>query len=249
MKIALKGKKIGMTRVFQEDGKAVVVSVVEMEPSVVTQVKSSATDGYSALRLGHGTVKEKKLNKAQKTFFEKSKIELKKNLYELRLEKDIDGVAVGDYVGIDNFEVGDFVDVTAVSIGKGFQGVVKRHHFGGGLETHGDTTGRCTGSIGQSAYPSRVLKNMRGPGQMGNEQVTVQNLEVIKVDVENNLLVVKGGIPGPKNSLVRVNGSLKRGTDRDIKVTKSKKQALKTDETATSVNEENAASEEPKTEE
>jgi len=225
MKIGLIGKKIGMTRIFQEDGQAIAVTVIEVDPSIVTGVKTAKTDGYSALQLGHGDIKEKKVNKAQKSFFSKVGVGLKKTMYEVRADQDIEGVEAGDLIGVDNCEVGDYVDIMGVSIGKGFQGVMKRYNFAGGRASHGDSTGRRTGSIGQSAYPGRVFKNMKMPGQMGNERVTVQNLPIVKIDSENNLLVVHGAIPGSKNNLVRVNLSVKKSADKELKVTKAQEEA------------------------
>lgn len=222
MKIGLIGKKVGMTRIFQENGQAIAVTVIEIDPSVVTGVKTAKSDGYSALQLGYGdVVKAAKVNKAQKGFYKKSGVSLKKKLYEVRSVSDIEGVEAGDLLGIDNFEVGDYVDIVGTSIGKGFQGVMKRHNFAGGRASHGDSTGRRTGSIGQSAYPARVFKNMKNPGQMGNERVTVQNLPVVKIDAENNLLVVHGAVPGAKNNLVRVSISIKKNAEKELKVTKA----------------------------
>jgi large subunit ribosomal protein L3 len=224
MKVSLLGKKLGMTRVFTDDGSAVAVTVIELEPSVVTALKSKDTDGYDAIQLGFGSVKEKKVKKAQKGFFAKAKVELRKKLYEVRLDTAVDSLAVGDSLGVDNFEAGDFVDIEGTSIGKGFQGVMKRHHFSGGRASHGDKTGRRGGSIGQSAYPSRTFKNMKNPGRMGNEQVTTQNLKILKVDSENNVIVVQGSVPGAKNNIVRVSLALKKAKESDLKVIKAERE-------------------------
>lgn len=223
MKVSLLGKKIGMTRIFTDDGSAIAVTVIEIEPSVVTALKNKDSDGYNAIQLGFGAVKEKKVKKAQKGFFAKSKLDLKKTLYEVRVDQAVDALQVGDSLGIDNFETGDYVDIAGTSIGKGFQGVMKRYHFSGGRASHGDKTGRRPGSIGQSAYPSRTFKNMKGPGQMGNEKVTTQNLQIIKVDAENNLIIVKGSVPGSKNNIVRVSLALKKAKENELKVIKTEK--------------------------
>lgn len=224
MKIGLLGKKVGMTRVFRDNGKAEAVTVLEVTPSVVTAVKSVERDGYAALQLGYGTRKEKHVNKCEKGFFDKIGTELKKVLYEVRTDVELKDVAVGTVIGIENFEAGDYVDVAGTSIGKGFQGVMKRHNFHGGRGSHGDKTGRRTGSIGQSAYPSRVFKGMRGPGRMGGKNVTTQNIEVVDVDLENNLLILKGAVPGAKNSVVKISISLKKGNDKDLVVVKNDSQ-------------------------
>jgi large subunit ribosomal protein L3 len=223
MKVSLLGKKLGMTRLFTDDGRAIAVTVIEMEPSVVSQVKTTEKDGYDAIQLGYGKIKEKKVKKAQRGLFNKAKIPFKNTLYEIPLSQTA-AVEQGDLIGIENFEAGDVIDVTGTSIGKGFQGVMKRHHFSGGRGSHGDKTGRRSGSIGQSAYPSRTFKNMRGPGQMGNKMVTTQNLEVVKVDTENNLLIVEGSVPGAKNSLVRISLSLKKGKDKELVVVKGQEE-------------------------
>ena len=230
MKIGLLGKKVGMTRIFRDNGAAVPVTVLEMEPSVVTKIKTKAKDGYSAIQLGYGVRKPKHITKSQKGFFEKIGVSCKNMVYEVRTKDDIDTLKRGDHLGVDNFVTGDIVDVSGISIGKGFQGVMKRHNFSGGRGSHGDGTGRRGGSIGQSSFPSRVFKGMKMPGRMGGENVTVQNLEVIKVDVDNNILVIQGAVPGPKNNVVRVNISLKKGTDKELKV-KEKPEGGKTDET------------------
>ncbi len=219
MRISLLGKKIGMTRVFKENGEAVAVTAIEVSPSVVTQLKSSEKDGYTAIQLGYGAKKEKHLNKAQKVFYDKVAVAPVSKLYEVRCDGDVD-LSVGDSLGIDNFTTGDYVDITAVSKGKGFQGVMKRHNFSGGRASHGDSTGRRGGSIGQSATPARVFKGMKGPGRMGGKSLTVQNVEVILVDEENNLILVEGGVPGAKNNVVRISLSLKKAEPRELKVTK-----------------------------
>ncbi len=218
MKISLLGKKIGMTRIFKDDGVAVAVTVVKVEPSVVTAVKTVEKDGYSAIQLGYGDVKEKNVNKPRKGFFEKIGVKPKRRLYEVRVDGPVEGVKPGDILGVENFEKGDYVDVSGLSKGRGFQGVVKRHGFSGGRGSHGDKTGRRPGSIGQSAYPSRVFKGMLGPGRMGGKRVAVQNLEIVDVDFEDMLLLVEGAVPGPNGGVVEIAVSLKKGKDKELKV-------------------------------
>jgi large subunit ribosomal protein L3 len=200
------GKKIGMTQVYAEDGRAIPATVIQAGPCVVVQrkVKESAgkrKDGYSAVQLGfvEGT-KVKHVNKATKGHFDKAGLPPCRVLREFRVADDAE-VKVGDRVMVDLFSVGDDVEVVGVSKGKGFQGVVKRHHFRGGAATHGSMFHRAPGSIGSSAFPSRVLKGMRAAGHMGMDRVTGRNL-VVRVDASNNLLVVRGAVPGAGGSYV-----------------------------------------------
>ena len=197
------GKKIGMTRVFDADGIETPCTVLEAEPNVVTQIKTDDVDGYSAVQLGYGDKKEKRSNKAEVGHFKKAKTSAKSKVVEF---DGFDDVKLGDEVGVSLFEEGEFVDVVGTSKGKGFQGVVKRHNFGGvGQATHGQHNRlRAPGSIGNASTPSRVFKGMKMAGRTGGERVKVQNLKVLKVDAENNLLVVSGAIPGAKNSIVIV---------------------------------------------
>jgi large subunit ribosomal protein L3 len=190
------GRKVGMTQVYAKDGKAIPVTVLEAGPCVVVQRKSKAKDGYSAVQLGlvEGR-KAKRVTRPMKGHFDKAGLPPCRVLRELRVE-DGDEVKVGDKVSVELFAPGDSVSVTGVSKGKGFQGVVKRHHFRGGAATHGSMFHRAPGSIGASAYPSRVLKGMRAGGHMGQDRVTVRNLEVVRIDAGNNLLVVRGAVPG-----------------------------------------------------
>jgi len=211
-----------MTRIFKEDGSAVAVTALEIKPSIVTAIKSKEKHGYDAVQFGYGDAKEKQLNKPIKGYYSKLGIENKKNLYEVRYGVD-NNFEVGETLGVDNFEVGDYVDISGVSKGKGFQGVMKRHNFSGGRASHGDSTGRRPGSIGQSAYPARVFKGMKGPGQMGNKQKTVQNLEIVKVDYESNLILVDGSVPGAKDNVVKVSISLKKGNEKEPVVKKVEK--------------------------
>ena len=207
MPIGLIGKKIGMTSLFGADGRSVACTVIQAGPCVVTQVKTVANDGYRAVQMGFGERKEKNTPKPLQGHFKKSGTTPKRTLVEFRnmgleLEKTYE---VGQEINIaDLFVEGQFVDVGGTSKGKGFQGVVKRHGFGGvGQATHGQHNRlRAPGSIGAASYPARVFKGMRMAGQMGNERVKVQNLRVLKVVAEKNLLVVKGCVPGHKNSYV-----------------------------------------------
>ena len=198
------GKKIGMTSIYDANGKNIPCTVIEAGPCVVTQVKTPETDGYNALQLGFEDQKESRVNKPSMGHFRKAGSTPKKKLVEFR---DFEGEHnLGDAITVDIFAEGEFVDVAGTSKGKGFQGVVKRHNFRGvGDATHGQHNRmRAPGSIGAASYPARVFKGMRMAGQMGNKRVKVTNLQVMKVFPEKNLLVVKGAIPGPKNSYVIV---------------------------------------------
>ncbi|MCF0180727.1 MAG: 50S ribosomal protein L3 [Muribaculaceae bacterium] len=200
----LLGKKIGMTSVFSADGKNVPCTVIEVGPCVVTQVKTVEADGYEALQLGFIEKKEKHTTKPEAGHFKKAGVAPQRHLAEFKgFEGDH---KAGDTLTVEIFNNVEFVDVIGTSKGKGFQGVVKRHHFGGvGQATHGqDDRLRAPGSIGACSYPAKVFKGMRMAGQMGNERCTVQNLQVIKILPENNLLVVKGSVPGSKGSIVYI---------------------------------------------
>ncbi|GAB2705271.1 50S ribosomal protein L3 [Mucilaginibacter koreensis] len=198
------GKKVGMTSIFDEAGKNIPCTVIEAGPCVVTHVKSVDTDGYAAIQLAYDEKKEKHTTSPLKGHFQKAGVTPKRKMVEFTTFED--EKALGDTVGVDIFAVGDFVDVAGTSKGKGFQGVVKRHGFGGvGMQTHGQHNRlRAPGSLGASSWPSRVFKGMRMAGQTGNVRVKVQNLEVVKVFAEQNLLVVKGSVPGAKGSYVIV---------------------------------------------
>ncbi|EHQ42050.1 50S ribosomal protein L3 [Myroides odoratus] len=196
------GKKIGMTSIFDENGKNIPCTVIEVGPCVVTQVRTNEVDGYEALQLGFDDKTEKHATKAELGHFKKAGTSAKRKVVEI---KEFEGEhKLGDVITVDLFTEGEFVDVQGVSKGKGFQGVVKRHGFGGvGQVTHGQKNRlRAPGSVGASSYPSRVFKGMRMAGRTGGENVTVQNLRVLKVVADKNLLVVKGAIPGHKNSYV-----------------------------------------------
>jgi large subunit ribosomal protein L3 len=196
------GKKVGMTQVFAEDGALVPVTVIQAGPCLVVQKKTAEKDGYDAVQIGLvEKVSNRRITSAQRGHFEKAGLQPVRTLAEV----DYDGeVNVGDRVQVDIFNPGDSIDVVGQSKGKGYQGVVKRHHFKGGRATHGSMFHRAPGSIGASAFPSRVMKGMRMGGRMGGDQVTVKNLRVAKVDAENNLLYVKGAVPGGRNGLVFV---------------------------------------------
>ena len=194
------GRKIGMTQVYAEDGRAIPVTVIQAGPCVVVQRKSKEKDGYSAVQLGLvEDRKVKRVTKAMKGHFDKASLPPCRVLRELRVDGG-DEAKVGDKVSVEQFAPGENVHVVGTSKGKGFQGVVKRHHFRGGAATHGSMFHRAPGSIGASAYPSRVLKGMRAAGHMGSERVTARNLTVVRVDAEKNILVVKGSVPGSGGS-------------------------------------------------
>ncbi|TDM00294.1 MAG: 50S ribosomal protein L3 [Flavobacteriaceae bacterium] len=197
------GKKIGMTSLFDEQGKNIPCTVVLAGPCVVTQVRTEEVDGYKAVQLGFDDKKEKSTSQAALGHFKKAGTTPKKKLVEFYGDF-VDTLSLGQTVDVTLFEEGEFVDITGTSKGKGFQGVVKRHGFGGvGQSTHGQHNRlRAPGSIGAGSDPSRVFKGMRMAGRMGGDQVTVQNLQILKVDTEKNLLVIKGALPGPKNSYV-----------------------------------------------
>ena len=198
------GKKLGMTQLFDDDGNLIAVTVVEAGPCPVTQVRTAESDGYSAVQLAFEDCKDKQLTKAELGHLKKAGLKHgKRHLVEFRGMADL---KVGDTVTVEAFEDGQHVSVTGVSKGKGFQGTVKRHNFGRGPETHGSHNVRQPGSIGASAYPSRVFKGMRMSGHMGDERVTQRGLRVVRRDAENNLLLIKGAVPGAKNSVVIVKG-------------------------------------------
>lgn len=204
------GKKVGMTQIFAEDGRVLPVTVVEAGPMVVTQIKSLENDGYTAVKVGFGVVKEKSLNKPKKGQFLKAGVEFKKFLREFRVENTAE-YSIGQEIKIDLFAVGQKVDVTGISKGKGFQGPIKRHNKSRGPESHGSRYHRRPGSLGAGTSPGRVFKGKKMAGHMGSERVTIQNLEVVRVDLEKNLVLIKGAIPGAKGSLVTIKQSVKAG--------------------------------------
>ncbi len=197
------GKKIGMTQVFRPDGQVVPVTVLKAGPCVVVQRKTPSTDGYDAVQLGLVEF-AKKLNKPAAGHLKKAGVDGVKYLRELRLKPGMGDPKPGDKILVDQFRLAQKVDITGISKGRGFAGNVKRHHFGGGDGTHGSMFHRAPGSIGSSSYPSRVYPGMRMAGHMGDDQVTVRNLEVVDIDLEDNLLLVKGAVPGPNGGYVIV---------------------------------------------
>lgn len=210
MRNAIIGKKIGMTQIFDESGKVIPVTVIEAGPCVVVQKKTTENDGYEALQVGFGDLKPNKVNKPQKGHFAKGDVAPKRTLKEFRFD-DCSVMNVGDIIKADTFAAGDIVDVTGTSKGKGYAGTVKRYNNAKLKETHG--TGpvhRHAGSMGACSDPSRIFKGKKMPGHMGAETVTVQNLEVVKVDAENNLIALKGAVPGPKHGIVTVINSVKK---------------------------------------
>ena len=208
MKKAILATKVGMTQIFNEDGTLIPVTVLQAGPCVVTQVKTEENDGYAAVQIGFGDIREKLVNKPEKGHLEKAGVELKRFLKEFRFE-NAGEYEVGQEIKAEIFEAGDHIDVTAISKGKGFQGAIKRHGQSRGPMTHGSKYHRHAGSNGSASDPSKVFKGKKMPGQMGHVQVTVQNLEVVRVDTENNLLLVKGAVPGPKKSLVTIKETVK----------------------------------------
>lgn len=201
--LGLMGRKVGMTQYHDEKGDVIPCTLLEVGPCTITQIKSEAKDGYTAVQLGFGERKAKRMTKARIGHLAKSGLPTLGTLREFRVA-DAAGREVGQTVNVSTFEIGQRVDVVGTSIGRGFQGVVKRHHFRGGKATHGCTTHDQPGSIGASAYPSRVIKGKRLPGRMGGGRVTMKNLEIVAVDAEQNLLVVRGSVPGARRSLVVV---------------------------------------------
>lgn len=202
------GRKVGMTQIFDEAGKVIPVTVIEAGPCVVAQVKSIETDGYNAIQLGFGDVKESKLNRPEKGHFAKAKLALKKHLREFRVDA-IDGVNVGDEIKVDTFVAGDKIDVQGTSKGKGFQGVIKRHGQSRGPMGHGSMYHRRPGSMGSTSTPGRVFKGKRLPGHMGANTITIQNLEVVAVDLEKNVILVKGSVPGVNGAILKIRQSVK----------------------------------------
>jgi large subunit ribosomal protein L3 len=229
--IGLLGKKIGMTQIFDESGHAIPVTVLEAGPCVVTAVRVKDKHGYNAIQLAFGEAKEKRLRKSESGFFKKLGVPLARYVREIRTDT-VEGLKVGDEVRVDNFETGDYVDVIGVTIGKGFQGVVKRHRFRGGPKSHGSMFGRVPGSIGASSFPSRVVKGMRAPGHMGDERLTMQNLKVIKVDSVNHLIAVRGAVPGVEDGFVILREALKRPKGKTWKVVEKAQPAQAPDRAA-----------------
>ncbi|MDH8679782.1 50S ribosomal protein L3 [Fusibacter bizertensis] len=206
--VGIIGKKIGMTQVFNEEGIVTAVTVVEVTPMVVAQIKTEKTDGYNAIQVASGDVKDKHVNKPMKGHFNKAGIPFKKLLKEFRVDNPSE-FQVGQAITADIFTDGQKIDVTGTSKGKGTTGPIRRYNQSRGPETHGSKYHRGGGSIGAASYPARVFKGMPMAGRMGNEQVTVLNLEVVKVDAERNLLLIKGAVPGPKKGRITIRKAIK----------------------------------------
>ena len=207
MKKAILGKKIGMTQIFDKNGKVIPATVIEAGPCTVVQVKTVDNDGYQAIKLGFGEVKENKLIKPKKGEFKKANVTPKKHLREFRLEEI--SYNVGDEIKADIFAAGDAVDITGTSKGKGFQGVIKRHGQSRGPMGHGSMYHRRPGSMGSTSTPGRVFKGKKLPGHMGVQTVTIQNLDVVRVDMDKNVLLVKGSVPGPKGAILKIRATVK----------------------------------------
>lgn len=208
MKKAILATKVGMTQIFNENGALVPVTVLQAGPCVVTQVKTEENDGYKAVQVGFVDKREKLVSKPVKGHFDKAGVSYKRCVREFRLE-NAEEYSVKDEIKADIFATGDKIDATAISKGKGFQGAIKRHGQHRGPMAHGSKFHRHQGSNGSATTPGRVFKGKGMPGQMGNKQITVQNLEVVKIDAENNLILVKGAVPGPKKCLVTVREAVK----------------------------------------
>ena len=208
MKKAILATKVGMTQIFNENGELVPVTVLQAGPCVVTQVKTVENDGYSAVQVGFQDIREKLVNKPVKGMFDKAGVSYKRYVREFKLEGEY---AVKDEIKADVFETGDKVDATAIAKGKGFQGAIKRHGQSRGPMAHGSKYHRHAGSNGSCSTPSKVFKGKKMPGHMGGKKVTTQNLEIVRVDAEKNLLLVKGAVPGPKKALVTIKESVKAG--------------------------------------
>ncbi len=208
MNKGLIGKKVGMTQIFDEQGKVIPVTVIEAGPCVIAQIKTVDTDGYNAIQLGFGEVKEHKVNKPVRGHYAKSKITPKKHLREFRLDS-VENMNVGDELKVDTFVAGDKLDIQGTSKGKGFQGVIKRHGQSRGPMGHGSMYHRRPGSMGPTSTPGRVFKGKRLPGHMGRETITIQNLEVVRVDLDKNAILVKGSVPGAKGAILKLKSSVK----------------------------------------
>ena len=208
MKKGIIGRKIGMTQIFDEKGNVIPVTVIEAGPCVVAQVKTIETDGYNAVQLGFGDVKDKHINKPEAGHFAKAKLANKKHLREFKLE-NVENYKVGDEIKADVFEAGEKIDVQGITKGKGFQGVIKRHGQHRGPMGHGSMYHRRPGSMGSTSTPGRVFKGKKLPGHMGRNTVTIQNLDVVKVDMDKNVILVKGSVPGAKGSILKVKSAVK----------------------------------------
>ena len=210
MEKAIIGKKIGMTQIFDEKGLVIPVTVIEAGPCIVAQVKTTETDGYNAIQLGYGDVKENRINRPEKGHFTKAKLALKKHLREFRVSEIAD-IAVGNEIKADVFEAGDKIDVQGTTKGKGFQGVIKRHGQSRGPMGHGSMYHRRPGSMGSTSTPGRVFKGKKLPGHMGVQTVTIQNLDIVKEDLDKNVIIVKGSVPGAKGAILKIRKTVKSG--------------------------------------
>ena len=208
MKKGIIGRKVGMTQIFDEKGNVIPVTVIEAGPCVVAQVKTVETDGYNAIQLGYGEIKDKHINKPEAGHFAKAKLANKKHLREFRLDS-VEGITVGTELTVTEFAEGDRLDIQGTTKGKGFQGVIKRHGQHRGPMGHGSMYHRRPGSMGPTSTPGRVFKGKRLPGHMGMEQVTIQNLEIVSVDLDKNVILVKGSVPGPKGAILKIKTSVK----------------------------------------
>ncbi len=208
MKKAILGRKLGMTQIFDENGKVVPVTVVEAGPCVVLQKKTEEKEGYNAIQVGFENIREKLANKPKKGHFAKAGVSVKRIVREFRLD-NIDEYEVGNEIKADIFAAGDKVDVSGVSKGKGFQGTIKRWNMQRGPMSHGSKYHRAVGSMGASSFPSRTFKNKKMPGQMGNKKTTVLNLEVVKIMPEKNVILIKGGVPGPNKGYIVIKNTVK----------------------------------------
>ena len=207
---AILGEKLGMTQVYAEDGQAVPVTVVQAGPCIVTQIRTPERDGYAAVQLGYGEIKESRVSKPAKGHFAKAGVTPTRHLVEIRTD-DTGSFELGATLTADSFAAGEWVDVIGVSKGKGFQGAMKRHNFGGLRDSHGtERKHRSTGSVGAGTTPGRVFKGMKGPGRMGGERTTVLSLKVAEVDAERNLILIRGAVPGPNGGMVIVRTAVKK---------------------------------------
>ena len=210
MKKSLLGQKVGMTQIFTEDGNMIPVSVIVADPNVVVQVKTTDKEGYDAIQVGYGVIRDKLVNSPQKGHFKKAGIQFKRHLMEFRLE-DCSSYNIGTEIDVNIFSQGEKVDVIGVSKGKGFQGTIKRWNGHRGPMSHGSKFHRSVGSMGASSDPSRTFKNKKMPGRMGGRKCTVQNLEIVKIIPEKNVILIKGCIPGPNKSIVQIRDCVKKG--------------------------------------
>ena len=208
MKKGIIGKKVGMTQIFDEVGNVIPVTVIETTPNTVVQIKTIEKDGYNAIQLGYGEVKDKHINKPKKGHFSKANLTPKKHLREFRVE-NIENYKVGDEVKADIFQAGEKIDVQGITKGKGFQGVIKRHGQHRGPMGHGSMYHRRPGSMGSTSTPGRVFKGKKLPGHMGKNTVTIQNLDVVKVDMDKNVILIKGSVPGAKGAILKIKSAVK----------------------------------------